>query len=207
MKPQRRPSHVEIDSIDRLLDDFFVIEAAQLRYERFDGSMSKTVRRLSLERGDAVGVVIFNRDSQHVVLTEQFRYPAYRKGPVWMIEVVAGMIEPGADTAQTVRREVLEEVGYRLDNFESIGAFYVSPGGSSERIFLYAAEVGNHNRVARGGGLAEEGEHIRVVEMSLDEVATGLDEGFFADAKTIIGLMWLRNRYAHLLDEPGSQAE
>ena len=195
--PTRKvPSLVKIESTDRILDDFFKVDATTLRYERFDGSLSDTVRLLSLERGDAVGVVIVNLDRGTVVLTEQFRLPTYEKGPGWLLEIVAGMIDPGEDPEDTARRETMEETGYRIDEVEAIGTFYVSPGGSSERILLYVAEVATTDWVDPGGGAAAEGENIRAVELPLEDVYAGLDDGRFIDAKTLVGLMWLRHRYA-----------
>jgi ADP-ribose pyrophosphatase len=79
---------------------------------------------------------------------------------------------------------------------EPIASFFVSPGGSSERIWLYYAEVGDATRVSAGGGLAVEHEEIRIVAMSFDEARTALRDGRLPDAKTIIGLQWLFARRA-----------
>jgi nudix-type nucleoside diphosphatase (YffH/AdpP family) len=183
---------VEIKSKRYLLDDFFKVEEVYLRYERYDGEMSEEVRRLNFERGDGVAAILFNRDSRRVILIEQFRYPAYEKGPGWMVETIAGMREEGEDPEEAMRREILEEVGYQVDQLRHISTFYVSPGGASERIFLYYAEVDNAALIDRGGGLAHESEDIQAVEFSLPELWAALDAGRIVDAKTIIGLMWLR---------------
>src|SRR5688572_10147660 len=134
---------VEIKSKRYLLDDFFKVEEVYLRYERYNGEMSEEVRRLNFERGDGVAAILFNRDSRRVILIEQFRYPTYEKGPGWVVEAIAGMLEEGEEPEEAMRRELPEEVGYQVDQLRHISTFYVSPGGSSERIFLYYAEVGN----------------------------------------------------------------
>ena len=84
---------VEIERKRRILDDFFKVEEAHLRYERFDGKMSPVVRRLNFERGDSVAAVIFNPGTQRLLLVNQFKYPAYDKGPGWITETVAGTID------------------------------------------------------------------------------------------------------------------
>jgi ADP-ribose pyrophosphatase len=177
-----------------LLDDFFKVEEALVSYELFDGRMSQTVRRLNFERGDAVAVIVFNRESRKVVLARQFRYPAYERGDGWLLEVVAGILEKGEEPGETARREVLEEVGYRVRKPVHLFTFYASPGGSSERIFLYYAEVTEADRIDGGGGVDSEHEDIRVHEYSLTETWRLMDSGEIVDAKTIIALMWLKNR-------------
>ena len=69
------------------------------------------------------------------------------------MELVAGIVEPGEDPEQAMRRELLEEMGYEALALTHISTFYVSPGGSSERVILYCADVDSRGRVAEGGGL------------------------------------------------------
>jgi len=186
---------VEIKSKKLIFDDFFKIQEAILRYRRFDGQMSGTVRRLNFERGDSVAAIILNRDTQRVILVNQFKYPTYEKGPGWIYEIVAGVLNANEAPEAAMRREMLEEIGYRADNLTYLFTFYLSPGGSSERIILYYAEVENADRVSRGGGLASEDEDIQLVEFSLPEAWQALESGAIVDAKTIVALMWLRNRF------------
>ncbi|NIM13431.1 MAG: NUDIX domain-containing protein [Candidatus Aminicenantes bacterium] len=185
---------VEIERKRRVFDDFFKIEEAFVRYEKFDGQMSDRVRRLNFERGDAAAVLIFNRETQRIILVQQFRFPTYEKGDGWMIEVVAGILGKDEKPEEAVRREVLEETGYRVSELTPISTFYLSPGGSSERIFLYYAEVVDSDKVASGGGVETEHEDIRILEYSLPETWQAWQAGEIKDAKTIIALMWLRSR-------------
>ncbi len=185
---------VEIKSKRLIFNDFFKIEEAILRYLRFDGKMSEPVRRLVFERGDAVTAIIFNRDSQKVILINQFRYPTYEKGPGWMQEIVAGIVDTLETPEEAMRREIMEEIGFRVGELTHITTMYPSPGGSSERITIYYAEVGNSDRIAAGGGLASEGEDIQLVEVALPELWRAVDAGEIMDAKTIIGIMWLRRK-------------
>lgn len=175
----------------RLLDDYFKVDEAHFSYELFGGGMSPTIRRLSFERGDSAAAVVYNRDTQRVLLIEQFRYPVYRRGPGWLTEAVAGIVQPEETPEAALRREVREEMGYEIDMLHHIGDFYLSPGGSSERVFLYYAEVTRANKVDVGGGVTAEGEDIRIVEYSLDALRDELTFARIHDAKTLIGIIWL----------------
>lgn len=189
---------LEIQSKKLLLDDFFKIEEAILRFEQFDGTMSTPIRRLTFERGDGVGALVYNKESETVVLVEQFRYPTVSRGDGWILEVVAGMIDSEATPEETIRHEILEETGYRAETLEKICTFYVSPGGTSERMTLYYAEVENADKIGEGGGHAGEGEDIRVIEVPLDEAFTSLESGEIKDGKTVLALMWLRDRQSRV---------
>jgi ADP-ribose pyrophosphatase len=190
-----------------LLDDFFKVDEAELSFERFDGSMTPPVRRLVFERGDSVAAVVFDRDAERLLLTEQFRFPTFEKGPGWLVEIIAGMIDRGEQPEGSIRREIEEELGYRADHIEHIATFYVSPGGSSERIWLYYAEVGEAGHVSAGGGLPGEHEDIRVVSISPEEARAALKDGKIADAKTIIGLQWLLAGGPHGLTAASAERE
>jgi len=185
---------VIIESLKRVFDDFFKIDEAYVRYEQFDGQLSEPRRFLSFERGDGVAAVLFNRTTERVILVNQFRYPAYTHGPGWLVETIAGMLGSGEDPEVAMRREILEETGYQAEALTHIATFYVSPGGSSERIMLYYAEVEESHKVAGGGGLVEEHENIELREYALPALWAALEAGEIVDAKTIIGLMWLRRR-------------
>jgi ADP-ribose pyrophosphatase len=182
--------NVVIERRMRIFDDFFAIDEAWLSYEQFDGTMSPVVRRLNFERGDSVAALLFERNSQSIVLVRQFRYPTYDKGAGWLLETVAGILDEGETPEDAIRREVGEETGYRVDNLEHISTFFVSPGGSSERIILYYAEVDGSSRVDGNRGVKLEGEDIEEVKIPADRVNQMLAEGEIIDAKTLVAIFW-----------------
>jgi ADP-ribose pyrophosphatase len=186
------PSRVDVQRRRLILDDFFKVEEAHLCYERFDGSMSPVVRRLNLDRGDAAAALLHHTGRNSVILVNQFRYPASTHGPGWLTEAVAGMIDPGEDPETAVRREIFEETGYRADKLIHVSTFYVSPGGSSERVVLFCAEISG--APAEQHGADGEDEDIMLVELPLAEAFREVDRGEIADAKTLVALMWLRRR-------------
>jgi len=185
---------VEVTERENVYDGRFKLERAVLRYEQYDGRMSKPVERLLFERGDSVAVLLYNRQRGTVVLVEQFRYPAYvREGENdgRLLEVVAGTIDARSSPDEVARAELVEEAGYALHELEHVCTFYPSPGACSERIYLYLGYLSDSAWVGAGGGLTEHGEDIRVVELPLAEAWRMVQEGMIRDAKTIIALQYV----------------
>ncbi len=181
-----------IDKAEIFKKAIFRIEEAHIRYERFQGGMSATLTRLNLNRGDSAAIVAHDPEAETVIMIEQFRYPTYEKGPGWLLELPAGMVKTGEDPSLSMQREVREEIGYDIQHWQHISTFYPSPGGTSERIYLYYATVSPKNKTARGGGVLSEGEDIRTLVLKVDVALRKITSGEIADAKTIIGLQWLQ---------------
>lgn len=189
---------IEILSRETVFKKFFRIIEARLRFEKYDGTMSEEVTRLVFERGDSVAALVHDHDADTLSFTEQFRYPTVANGPGWLLEIPAGSVEEGEEPAQTMKRELEEEIGCRVETITPIHSFYVSPGGTSERIHLYYALITPEHYVSQGGGLATEHENIRVVTMTVKEAFEQMWAGQIHDAKTLIALQWLHlRRQAH----------
>ncbi len=201
MQGRRR---VEIRSQKRLFDDFFKIDEIVVSHQQYDGKMSADQRRLNFERGDAVAVLLFNIDTRSVVLVEQFKVPTLigrrRDDPAitngWITEVMAGMIGPSETAEEAAIRETVEETGYQIKDPELICKFLSSPGGTSERIFLYFAQVNEAAKPSRGGGLADE--DVRVLQISVNELFDRLAKGQIDDPKLAIAAYWLKDNMARI---------
>lgn len=192
---------VEIINKQEIFRKFiFRIEEVHLRHERFDGSMSRELVRLNLNRGDSVAAVVHHPEDDTILLTEQFRYSTFEKSGGWIYEIPAGTVEEDENPAQTMRREMEEETGYEVDVLHHIATFYLSPGGTSERIILYYARLDADEPVGQGGGLEHEGEDIRTLVMRVDDALKMMREGQINDAKTLIGLQWLEANRSSLSD-------
>ena len=185
---------VVVERASRVFDDVFAIDEAWVSFEKLDGTMSASQRRLVFERGDSVAALLHDREADRFVLVRQFRYPTHAKGPGWILETVAGVVDEGETPEETVRREVEEESGYQVHALEHVSTFYTSPGGSSERIHLYYAAVGATDRVGDGGGVASEGEDIEIVDVAAHELPRMIERGELADAKTLIAVLWWLRR-------------
>jgi nudix-type nucleoside diphosphatase (YffH/AdpP family) len=190
---------VEIISRESIFKGFFTLEKATVRFELFNNTMSPAVGRLNVYRGDAVSVLLYNSQKQTLVFVRQFRYPVYTAEPdnAWTIECVAGAIEEGLADWETAIQEVQEETGYRLNEtqLEYIGKCYPSPGGTSERIYLFAADIADSERRTRGGGRShDDAEDIRMEEYSFTETFRMVESLEICDAKTLLSLTWFKNR-------------
>lgn len=169
---------------------FFSLVRCTVRHELFSGGSAEIVREV-FERGDAAAVLPYDPELDSLVLIEQFRIGAIESpGGPWTLEFVAGVIEPGEDAEQVVRREAVEEAGCGIGTLEPIAEFILSPGGCSERIYLFCGRVDARD-VGGLYGLAEEGEDIRAEVVSFDTAMAFLESGKVSSATTIIALQWL----------------
>ena len=109
------------------------------------------------DRGNSVGALVYNTETKKYLFTEQYRVGA--EGV--MIEIVAGKIDEGETPQEAVKREIAEEIGYKVDNITHITDMYLSPGGSKEVMALFYVEVSE--KIGEGGGIEEE--DITVVEV------------------------------------------
>lgn len=179
----------EIIKEELVFDHFFKIKKAKIKHDRFD-STSTEVERLCFERGDSVAIVIYEKDTDSLLFTNQFRYPVTKESG-WILELTAGSVESDDDEPiDRARKEIEEEIGYQVEELEFVNSFFVSPGGTSERILLYYTEVESTNKVFEGGGMKLESEDIQLVKIKSSKVIERLKKGEFRDAKTIVGLQW-----------------
>ncbi len=189
----------EILKQTRLFDDFFKIDEVIVEHQQQDGTMSVPQRRLVFERGNSVGVLLYNADNNAVVIVNQFKVPVLiarrRDNPTtvdgWVTEAVAGMIDEYETPEEAVIRETMEETGYKIQKPVLIAKFLSSPGGTSERIFLYFAEVTDADRTGKGGGIGDE--DVKVVQKSASELFDQLDRKQIEDPKLAIAAYWLQD--------------
>lgn len=152
--------------------------AVELQWEVFD-------------RGEAVVVLLYDPDRDIVVLVRQFRIPVHLMGDKpFLLEAAAGSMEHGEDPVATVCREAMEETGYRAASPRFLFSAYMSPGAVTEKVHFYVSRISAADKVAEGGGLAEENEDIEITELSLDEALAMIGTGGIIDAKTIMLLQW-----------------
>ena len=174
----------------------YAIETADFSFDRVAGpGRIEHATREVFERGDSAAALLHDLARDVIVLTEQFRYPTYKKGPGYLLEVAAGSIEEGEDPADCIKRELMEETGYRASSLTRIGAYYVSPGASSERMFLYYAPVQPEDLVdPSASGLAAEKEDVKRVEFDREDFLAKLDYGDFQDGKIMVAGLWLKSQ-------------
>ena len=197
-KAAGKPPAVKVHHRREVFNRFFKIVEAEFDQPRLDGSgVIKNVKRLVFERGDSAAALVHVTDRDVVVLTEQFRFPTFDKGPGFILEAMAGSISEGEAPEDCIRREMLEEIGYDAKTLEKIAHFYVSPGGTSERIFLYYAPVTSADLVNPDAcGVADEHEDIRRVEVPVKTFIEDAKNGAIEDGKLLVAGLWLATRVA-----------
>lgn len=170
---------------------FFNLSQFRLRHTLFGGGWSRPLVRELFHRGRCVAVIPYDPATDRVVLIEQFRIGALSdKAVPWLVEIVAGAIEPGESPEAVARRESMEEAGCLLGELIQIGEFYTTPGGCSEKVSVFCGLV--EGDVKDGVyGLVEEDEDIRVLVISLDEALAWLDRGIIDSAIPALALQWL----------------
>lgn len=175
-----------------LSDDWYLLRKITFDYRRRDGTWQRQAREV-YDRGNGAVILLYNIDRLSVLLTRQFRMPAYLNGcrDGILIEACAGLLD-GDDPAACIRREAEEETGFRVRAPRQVFEAYMSPGSVTERLHFFVAEYEDRDRVSAGGGDATEGEEIETIEIALDEALRMVDGGVIQDGKTIMLL-----QYAH----------
>ncbi|WP_207063874.1 NUDIX domain-containing protein [Motiliproteus sp. SC1-56] len=183
---------VEIEERETAYQGFFKLQRLRLRHRLFAGGWSAWQSRELFVRDDAVCVLLYDPDEDAVVLIEQFRVGALKDNESpWLLELVAGIVEPGESTAEVAARESREEAGAELLNWQPALRYHVSPGGSQEQVELVCAQV-DATRLGGYHGAEEEGEDIRVCVVSRQEAYRAVCDGRIRNAHTLVALQWLQ---------------
>ncbi|WP_159565736.1 ADP-ribose diphosphatase [Budvicia diplopodorum] len=192
---------VEMISQQSLYKGFFRLNQYRFRHRLFNGDMSGEVVREIFERGHAGVLLPYDAQRDKVVLIEQIRIAALETSKTpWLLELVAGMVEPGENIEQVVRREAQEEADIKVGRCKPVVSYLASPGGTSERLSVMVGEV--DSSTAKGiHGLAEENEDIRVHVVSREQAYQWVEEGLIDNAASIIAIQWLQLHYQSLRHE------
>lgn len=169
-----------------LADDWFVLKKNIFDYRHSSGRWQR-LQRETYDRGDGAALLLFNRARGTVVLTRQFRFPAYANGLAdgMLVEACAGLLDNEAPEV-AIRREVQEETGFAVRMPRKVFEAFMSPGSVTERLHFFVAEYDAGDRVGAGGGNASEGEDIEVLELPLDQALAMIGTGEIQDGKTIM---------------------
>ena len=181
-----RAEHVKLLEVQVLSDNWYVLRKVTCSLRRRDGQW-QTMSREAYDRGNGAALLLFDPRRSTVVLTRQFRLPAFLNGCAdgLLIETCAGLLD-GDDPETCIRREAEEETGYRVRQPRKVFEAYMSPGSVTEKLHLFVAEYEPGDRIRSGGGLEGEGEDIEVIEMPLAEAMAGIANGTIQDGKTIM---------------------
>jgi nudix-type nucleoside diphosphatase (YffH/AdpP family) len=183
-------SKLRIKGTEVLSDQWYTYKRVSFEREVSPGEWVDQKREV-LDRGDGATILLYNKRKKSVILTRQFRLPAFlNKHPTGLlIETCAGSVE-SESPEENIVRETEEETGYRIQPPQKIFQAYMSPGAVTEIIHFYIAEYEDSMKVSSGGGQMEEQEYIEVLELSFLDAMERLKQGDIQDAKTIMLLQY-----------------
>nr|WP_299496149.1 GDP-mannose pyrophosphatase NudK [Mucilaginibacter sp.] len=182
--------NIHIIQTEILSDNWYVLKKITYHGTNPDGS-TVTQSRETYDRGNGATILLFNKQSQTVILTRQFRMPTYINGNDggYLIECCAGLLDKD-NPEDCIKRETEEETGYRVSSVEKVFEAYMSPGSVTEILYFFIAEYSGDIKVNNGGGLFEENENIEVMEIPFFNALQMIKTGEIKDGKTIMLLQY-----------------
>ena len=185
-----RNPDVVVHDVELLAAGWHVLRRTTFDLRHADGRWTREQRE-TYDRGNGAAILLHDVARRTVLLTRQFRWPVYVNGHAdgLLVEAAAGLLDDD-DPVTAVRRETAEELGVVVGEVEHVMDVWTSPGSVTERLHCYAAPYTAASRTGPGGGLAEDGEDIEVLELDVDEALDQVADGRIADAKTVLLLQW-----------------
>lgn len=181
---------VLVRDVELVASGWHVLRRTTFDYQHSGGQWS-TQTRETYDRGNGATILLYDAERATVLLTRQFRYPVYVNGHPdgMLIEAAAGLLD-NDEAEAAIRRETQEELGVSVGEVQHVFDAFMSPGSVTERLHFYAAAYTTASRTGAGGGLADDGEDIEVLELPFAVALEMIDTGEIADAKTIMLLQW-----------------
>lgn len=173
-----------------LSNNWYTLNKVTFEYQREDGSWETQIRE-AYDRGNGAAILLYNVQKGTLVLTRQFRMPTYLNGNSdgMMVEACAGLLEKG-NAEQTIKMEVEEETGYKIDHVKKVFEAYMSPGSVTEILYFFIGQYTDAMKLGEGGGAEDETENIEVLELPFKKALQMMDDGEIRDAKTIMLLQY-----------------
>lgn len=188
-------NRVRVEDVTLLSDDWYVLRKTTFSFQRIDGSWQRQSRE-TYDRGNGATILLYDPDRRTVILTRQFRYPAFVNGhDDLLIETPAGLLDNAAPEVR-IRAETEEETGFRVRDVRQVFDAFMSPGSVTERLHFFIGGYEPGDRTSAGGGNEDEGEDIAVLELGIDDALAMIRSGEIRDGKTI---MLLQYAALHLL--------
>lgn len=189
------PGDVEILARQARVDAFFAFEEVAYVHRGFGGVPVGPVERAGIVSGDVVTVLPWDPATDRVLLVEQIRTGAILRGDPrpWVLEAVAGRIDPGEAPRDAALRETAEEAGVAPAELIEIGAYYSTPGTASEHVTSYIALC---DLPETGGltGIADEAEDIRTHILDFAALEALISSGEVNTGPLLMSAYWLAPR-------------
>lgn len=174
---------------------YFGVREDDLRFRRFDDSLSDVVKRAGFVMSDAVTVLPYDPKRDRVMLVEQFRFGPWLRGVrnPWSLEPIAGRVDPFETPQAAALREAQEETGLALetDRLVAVGRAYPSPGAITEYLYHYVALCDLPDGSEGVSGLETEAEDIRSHVISFDRLMELVRNGEAQNGPLVLTAWWL----------------
>ena len=182
---------VRVHSVAVLSDDWYVLQKTTFDFLRSDGTWQRQSRE-TYDRGNGATILLYNRRKRTVILTRQFRYPAFVNGyRNLLIETPAGLLDKRSPE-EAIRKETAEETGYMIHDVHMVFEAFMSPGSVTEKLYFFVAQYDSAERQQHGGGVVEDGEDIETIELELEDALSRITSGEIRDGKTIMLLQYAK---------------
>ncbi len=184
-------NRVKISKTEILSNNWYTLKKITFDYQNKKGKWI-TQSREAYDRGNGATILLYNKESKTVILTQQFRLPTYINGNEsgMLIETCAGLLDLD-NPEDCIRRETEEETGYKVSSIKKIFEAYMSPGSVTEVLYFFMAEYSRNMKVTEGGGV-EGHEDIDVLEMKFEQAYSMIETGEIKDGKTIMLLQYAK---------------
>ena len=181
---------IRVKNVRVLSDNHYTLKTTTFEWRRANGEW-QTQHRETYDRGNGATLLPYNLAQRTVVLVRQFRYPAYVNGhDDLLIEAAAGLLDDEiAGNPHPRRGGRGNRLPARRDQ-EGVRSLH-EPGLGHRKTALLRRRVSNRTmKIGSGGGIADEGEDIEVLELPIDQALAMIGDGRIADAKTIMLLQY-----------------
>jgi nudix-type nucleoside diphosphatase (YffH/AdpP family) len=184
-------AEVRIKNEEILSNSHYVLKKVNFDLKKKNGEWESQEREV-YDHGNAVTVLLYNKQQKTIILTKQFRIASYLNNNAggMLVETCAGLLEENENPDEAIKREIEEETGYKIEQVERVFEAYMSAGSLTELLYFYLAPYSKDQKVSRGGGLEEEQEEIYVLEIPFSEAIAMMKRGEIKDSKTIILLQY-----------------
>ena len=183
---------IKILDTEILSNNWYTLKKLTYQLQKSNGEWQNQQRE-AYDRGNGATILLYNKEQRTVILTKQFRLPTYINGNEtgMLIEACAGLLDKD-NPEDCIRRETVEETGYKVSHVEKIFEAYMSPGSVTEIIYFFIAEYSNAMKVNEGGGVEHEQEDIEVLELPFENAFKMIGSGEIKDGKTIMLLQYVK---------------
>lgn len=174
---------------------FFGVREDDLRFGQFDGAMGPLAKRAAFVMSDAVTVLPYDPKRDTVMVIEQFRFGPWLRGAknCWLLEPIAGRVDPFETPLDAALREAQEEARLSLDTDQllPVGNVYPSPGAITEFLYQFVALCDLPDGVEGVAGLEGEAENIRSHVVPFQRLMDLIRTGEVQNGPLVLTAYWL----------------